>query len=84
MTLKPIDKHHFYLDDKLIDLVWIGHKARRQTNAANYHEMNRSLNWLNKLASRLMLGEIRDGDEQGVQRRLAILGLEWYLDENDG
>ena len=81
MSLKPVDKHHFYLDDQLIDLVWIAHKARQQTNAANYHDMNRSLNWLNKLASRLLAGEIRDDDEQGVKKRLVILGLEWYLND---
>ena len=81
MSLKPIDKHHFYLNDQLIDLVWIAHKAGRQTNAANYHDINRSLSWLNKLASRLLAGEIRNDDERGVRKRLAILGLEWYLDE---
>ena len=81
MSLKPIDKQHFYLDDRLIDLVWISHKAKHQTNAANYHQMNRSLSWLNKLARRLLTDETRADDEQKARKRLAILGLDWYLEE---
>ncbi len=80
MALKPIDRQHFYLDDKLIDLVWIAHQVKKQTNAANYHEMNRGLNWLNKLAQRLLVNEINEADEHLARKRLDILGLGWYLE----
>jgi hypothetical protein len=84
MPLHPIDEQHFYLDGKLIDLVWINHNAKKQTNAANYHEISRSLRWLNKLAARLVAGDVAGEDEQFARKRLAILGLDWYLDAKNG
>ena len=80
MPLKPIDKQHFYLDDTLIDLVWIAHQVKKQTNAANYHEMNRGLNWLNKLAERLLTDNFTEEDERLARKRLEILGVSWYLE----
>ena len=80
MALKPIDRQHFYLDDKLIDLVWIAHQVKKQTNAANYHEMNRGLNWLNKLAHRLSADETNENNEYVARKRLSTLGLDWYLE----
>lgn len=80
MPLKPLDRQHFYLDDTLIDLVWIAHQVKKQTNAANYHEMNRSLNWLNKLAHRLLSGNTSDDDERLACKRLEALGVSWYLE----
>lgn len=83
MSLTPIDDKHFYLNDQLIDLVWIGYQAKLMTNAANYHDMNRSLNWLNKLARRLTAGQTTVEDESQARRRLLTLGLDWYLKEPD-
>ena len=80
MPLRSIDEQHFYLDDKLIDLVWIGHKTQKQINAANYHHMNRSLRWLNKLAARLVCGDVTQDDEQQVRKQLTVLGLDWTLE----
>ena len=80
MPLKPVDKQHFYLDDTLIDLVWIAHQVKKQTNAANYHEMNRGLNWLNKLAERLLTDNFTEEDERLARKRLEILGVSWYLE----
>lgn len=80
MPLKTIDEKHFYLDDRLIDLIWIHRHANTLINAANYHEVNRSLNWLNGLAHRLARGEERESDEAMVRKRLTALGLDWYLE----
>ncbi len=83
MPLKPIDAEHFYLNDKLIDLVWIGYQAKKQINAANYHDMNRSLNWLNQLAQRLLDDNVTDTDELIVRKRLEALGFGWSLDDDE-
>lgn len=80
MTLKAVDEQHFYIDDKLVDLVWIGFQAKKQTNAANYHQMNRHLSWLNKLARRLLTNNITPKDEQTARNRLTALGMGWYFD----
>jgi len=80
MTLKSIDPEHFYLDERLIDLAWIAHQVRKKTTAANYHEMNRSLNWLKKCARRLAANEATDTDEATVKKMLIILGYGWYFD----
>jgi hypothetical protein len=79
MTLKGIDPKHFYVDDKLIDLVWITHHANTLVNAANYHEVNRAMHWLRKLAERLVEGDERPGDEHGLRRRLTTLGLAYIV-----
>ena len=80
MALKAMDEQHFYLDDKLIDLVWIGYQAKKQINAANYHDMNRHLKWLNSFAVRLLTDDINDNDERIAKKRLSGLGLGWYLE----
>jgi len=82
VSLKSVDDKHFYLDDRLIDLVWIERHANELVNAANYHEINRSLNWLKKLARRLAAGNSAENDELQVRRRLSLLGLGWYLEES--
>jgi hypothetical protein len=79
MSLKGVDPKHFYVDDKLIDLVWITHHANTLVNAANYHEINRAMHWLRKLAERLAEGRHKPGDEQGVRQRLATLGLGYII-----
>ncbi len=84
MTLKPIDTEHFYLNTKLIDLVWIGYHAQKQTNAANYHDMNRNLNWLNQLAQRLLDNDVTDTDELIARKRLEALGFGWSLGDGAG
>jgi len=80
MALKTVDEQHFYIDDRLVDLVWIKRHAGELVNAANYHEITRSLHWLNRLAQRLAAGEVRAADELTAKKRLAALGLDWYLD----
>jgi hypothetical protein len=80
MVLKALDEHHFYIDEKLVDLVWIGYQAKKQINAANYHDINRHLNWLSKLAERLVVHDVDERDERVVKKRLVALGLGWYLD----
>ena len=79
MSLKGVDEKHFYVDGKLIDLVWINHHAKTLINAANYHEMNRSLHWIRKLAERLATGDERVDDERELRKRLATLGLDWIV-----
>lgn len=83
MALKSVDSQHFYIDDRLIDMVWIKHHAGELVNAANYHEINRSLHWLTRLAQRLAEGRVAEDDEAATEiakKRLANLGLHWYLD----
>ncbi|MCG3211529.1 MAG: hypothetical protein FOGNACKC_05175 [Anaerolineae bacterium] len=80
MALKPKDTLHFYVDDKLVDLVWINHHIQQQTNAANYHEMTRTIGWLKKLAQRILDGRATDRDEQTARKKLAAVGLNWYLE----
>ncbi len=80
MVLKALDEQHFYIDDKLVDLVWIGYQTKKQINAANYHDVNRHLNWLNKLAERLLTNDVDERDERMVRKRLAALVLSWYFD----
>ena len=79
MTLKTVDDEHFYIDDRLIDTIWIERHANNLVNAANYHEVNRSINWLKKLARRLAASDERDDDEKNVKKRLVTLGLDYYL-----
>jgi len=79
MTLKSVDDKHFYVDDRLIDTIWIERHANNLVNAANYHEVNRSINWLKKFARRLAAGDERVDDEKNVKKRLVTLGLDYYL-----
>ena len=79
MPLKSVDDKHFYVDDRLIDTIWIERHANNLVNAANYHEVNRSINWLKKLGRRLAAGDERVDDEKNVKKRLATLGLDYYL-----
>ena len=79
MGLRGVDEKHFYVGARLIDLVWINHHSKTLINAANYHEMNRSLHWIRKLAERLAVGNERVGDETELRQRLATLGLEWIV-----
>ncbi len=82
MALKSVDSQHFYIDDRLIDMVWINRHAGELVNAANYHEINRSLHWLNRLAQRLAEGRVAETDaeaEAAAKKRLTNLGLNWYL-----
>ena len=62
MTLKSVDDKHFYVDDRLIDTIWIERHANNLVNAANYHEENRRINWLKKLPRRLAAGDERVDD----------------------
>lgn len=80
MALIPKDDYHFYVDDKLIDLIWINHHIQQQTNAANYHAMTRTIGWLKKLAQRLLNGQATDRDETALRKKLAAVGLNWYLE----
>jgi hypothetical protein len=80
MALIPKDDFHFYVDDKLIDIIWISHNIQQQTNAANYHEMTRTIGWLKKLAQRLLDGRSTERDEVTVRKKLAAVGLDWYLE----
>ena len=80
MTLKALDAQHFYIDEQLIDLVWIGHHAKKQITAANYHDMVRNLRWLHKLAQRLLADNIDPNDEPMAKKRLAALGCGWYFE----
>ena len=80
MTLKAVDEAHFYIDDHLIDLAWIGYQVRKKTTAANYHDMNRSLIWLQKLAVRLRAGEAEQADETTARKMLTTLGYGWYFE----
>jgi len=80
MILKAIDEQHFYLDERLIDLAWIGYQVRKKTTAANYHDMQRSLNWLNKLAVRLLAEEARPDDAALARKMLIVLGYGWYFE----
>lgn len=79
MTLKSVDDKHFYVDDRLIDTIWIERHGNNLVNAANYHDVNRSINWLKAAARRLAAGEERVDDEKNVRKRLAALGLDYYL-----
>jgi hypothetical protein len=82
MALKSVDSQHFYIDGRLIDMVWINRHAGELVNAANYHEINRSLHWLNRLAQRLAEGRVAETDaeaEAAAKKRLTNLGLNWYL-----
>ncbi|GAB4427824.1 MAG: hypothetical protein Kow0031_07920 [Anaerolineae bacterium] len=83
MALKSVDSQHFYINDRLIDMVWIKRHAGELVNAANYHEINRSLHWLTRLAQRLAEGSVAESDvaaEAAAKKRLANLGLHYYLD----
>jgi hypothetical protein len=80
MVLKTIDSQHFYLNERLIDLVWIAHQVRKKTTAANYHEMHRSLDWLKKCARRLSAGEATPNDEATAKKMLIVLGYGWYFE----
>lgn len=82
MTLRAGDEQHFYIDAQLIDLVWIEHRVRKEINAANYHDRQRHLRWLHKLAGRLLAGHIEAQDEAAARRSLAALGFGWYFDKN--
>jgi len=79
VALQAIDHQHFYLDDRLIDLVWIGYHAGRQSNAANHHDIKRNLNWLANLARRLQTGNVDSRDERVARRKLKALGRGWDL-----
>jgi len=81
MALKPIDEQHFYIDDHLIDMAWIGHQVKKQITAANYHDIQRHLGWLNHLASRLLTANIDEQDEAMAKKRLSALGYGWYFEE---
>ena len=83
MGLKGVDDKHFYVDGNLIDLVWINHHAKTLINAANYHEMNRSLHWIRKLAERLAIGHERADDERELRQRLTTLGLDWIVGQDE-
>jgi hypothetical protein len=83
MALKSIDDQHFYIDDRLIDLNRIGFNAKKQINAANYHDVQRNLNWLKKLARRLAVGQPADDDEALARRRLTDLGYGFYFEATD-
>jgi hypothetical protein len=80
MIVKAIDEDHFYMDNHLVDLAWIGYQVRKKTTAANYHNMNRSLIWLQKFAARLLAGEAGQTDEATARRMLTILGYGWYFE----
>jgi hypothetical protein len=79
MALQSIDDQHFYIDDRLIDLNRISFNAKKQINAANYHEIQRHLNWLKKLARRLAAGQSEADDEASARRRLTALGYGFYF-----
>ena len=78
--LRPVDGQHFYIDERLIDLAWIGHQVLHQTTAANYHEMHRNLRWLHQLADRLLNGQVTMEDEVDARRALSLLGYGWYFE----
>ena len=82
MTLKSVGDKHFYVDDRLIDTIWIERHGNNLVNAANYHEVNRSINWLKTAARRLAAGDERPNDETNVRKRLATLGLDYYLKDS--
>jgi hypothetical protein len=84
MAFKPIDAQHFYIDDHLIDLVWISHQIRQQTNAANYHDKQRNLSWLHKFGRQLAAGNITEKDEAKAREKLISLGYRWYFDVKRG
>jgi hypothetical protein len=80
MTLKSLDDQHFYIDDRLIDLNRITFNTKKQINAANYHDMQRNLNWLKKLARRLTENPPEADDEAIARRRLTELGYGFYFE----
>ncbi len=79
MTLKALDEKHFYINDKLVDLVWIGYHTHRRSSGANHHDVKRNLNWLSDLAERLLTGHVAQRDERLAKRRLSALGYDWSL-----
>ena len=81
MLFKSVDAQHFYIDNQLIDLVWISHQIRQQTNAANYHNKQRNLTWLQKFGRHLVEGNITEKDEAKAKETLIALGYRWYFEE---
>lgn len=83
MALSPLDEQHFYIDEQLIDLVWIAYHVKKQMTAANHHHINRHLNWLNDLAIRLIKSPSTEEDERLAKKILTDLGYGWYFEASD-
>jgi hypothetical protein len=83
MTLTALDEQHFYIDEQLIDLVWISYHVKKQMTAANHHHINRHLNWLNDLATRLLKTHPDAEDERIAKKILNDLGYGWYFKAGD-
>ena len=81
MTLKSIDQEHFYLDDQLIDLAWIGYQIKQRTDAANFHDMQRNMRWLKAFAIRLAQDKTEAKEETQAKETLKRLGFGWYFEK---
>ncbi|HEX9925786.1 MAG TPA: hypothetical protein VGD99_24230 [Anaerolineae bacterium] len=82
MALTALDEQHFYVNEQLIDLVWIGYHVKKQMSAANHHDLNRRLNWLHDLANRLLTADTNEHDERTARKILRGLGYGWYFEDS--